>query len=788
MPPNVNLALSENSDVPNELGVLPVTGIVLFPGMAVPILVGKDRSKKLIDEALVGEKLIIVVALREQTAEDPQPKDLYNVGTVSQILKKIVLPNETYQILIRGLKKVSIFSFVQTDPYLRGKILMLEENLEKDKETEAMALNIVKLFQKVVELSPLPPELSLAAMNVEEPSQLISLVASNLNVSVEEKQQILEITNLKQSLEKITILLNQQIEKLELGAQIQKRIQEGLSQRQKEFFLREQLKEIQKELGEGDERTVGVAELRRRIEEANLPAEAKTVAEKELDRLSKMPPAAAEYTVSRTYIDWILDLPWSILTEDNFDLERAEQILNEDHYNLERVKRRILEFLAVRKLRKESRGPIFCFVGPPGVGKTSLGQSIARTLGRKFVRLSLGGIRDEAEIRGHRRTYVGALPGRIIQGLKKAGARNPVFMLDEVDKIGADFRGDPASALLEVLDPEQNHSFSDHYLEIPFDLSKVMFITTANLLETIPLPLRDRMEVLELPGYTEEEKIEIARKYLLPRQMEEHGLKGDDLVIEDEALNLIITSYTREAGVRNLDREIAALCRGAASQIAQGKRENVRISKEDLHLFLGPEKYIPEIKARTWGPGLATGLAWTPTGGEIIFIEAAKMTGDNKLPLTGHLGEVMKESATASLSYIRSKAQQFGISADFFKSHDIHLHVPAGATPKDGPSAGVAMFCALLSLVTGRSVRQDIAMTGEITLRGDILPVGGIKEKVLAAKRAGIHTVILPQLNRKDLEEIPESIRKDMTFRFVQRMEEVVEIAFAPQNEETKLV
>jgi len=541
--------------------------------------------------------------------------------------------------------------------------------------------------------------------------------------------------------------------------------------------LREQLKAIQKELGEEDEKTAEISELRKRVEEAGLPPEAREVAGKELDRLSRMPPAAAEYTVSRTYLDWILDLPWSFSTEDNLDLNRAEKVLDEDHYGLERVKKRVLEYLAVRKLKADSRGPILCFVGPPGVGKTSLGQSVARTLGRKFVRLSLGGVRDEAEIRGHRRTYVGALPGRIIQGIKKAGANNPVFMLDEVDKIGADFRGDPSSALLEVLDPEQNNSFSDHYLEIPFDLSRVMFITTANMLDTIPPPLRDRMEILTLPGYTEEEKLEIARTYLIPRQLTENGVGSDLLRFEEGAIRGIIGGYTREAGVRNLEREIASVCRAVASRVAKGDEAHVAVSKETLPDFLGPHKFVPETTARAWGPGLVTGLAWTPAGGEIIFVEASRMRGKNRLTLTGHLGDVMKESATTALSYIRSRAGDFGTDEDFFDHHDIHIHVPAGATPKDGPSAGVAMLCALASVITGNRVRRDIAMTGEITLRGDVLPVGGIKEKVLAARRAGIREVILPLLNQKDVEEIPENVRKDMAFTWVQQMGEVIDSA-----------
>lgn len=763
--------------IPSELPVLPVRGMVLFPEMAIPVLVGKDSSKKLVDEALVGDKLVVIISVKDETVEDPSPEYLYSIGTVAQMVKKITLPNDTYQVIIRGIRKVSILEYSQREPYLRARVKALEENLETDKETEAMILNIRKLFQKVIELSSFPPELAVVAMNVDEPSNLTSLVASNLDISPEQKQQLLETTNLKEALEKVTIFLNQQVEKLELSADIQKKIQEDMGKTQREFLLREQLRAIQKELGEGDEKTAEISELKGRIEAAMLPVEARNVAEKELDRLSKMPPAAAEYTVSRTYLDWILDLPWSVSTEDNLDIDRAEQILDEDHYGLERVKKRVLEYMAVRKLKADTRGSILCFVGPPGVGKTSLGQSIARTMGRKFVRISLGGVRDEAEIRGHRRTYVGALPGRIIQGIKKAGANNPVFMMDEVDKIGVDFRGDPSSALLEVLDPEQNNAFSDHYLEISFDLSKVMFITTANILDTIPAPLRDRMEVLELPGYTGEEKLEIARRYLIPRQLEQNGLGDNWLSFDDGAIQAIINAYTREAGVRNLEREIAGVCRTVASRVAKGNRDAVLVTEENLYDFLGPQKFVPEMKARTWGAGLATGLAWTPAGGEIIFVEASRMKGKNRLTMTGHLGEVMKESATAALSYIRSKPRDLGTREDFFDHHDIHIHVPAGATPKDGPSAGVAMLCALFSVITGRPVRQDIAMTGEITLRGDILPVGGIKEKVLAARRAGIRTVVLPQLNQKDLEEIPENVRQDMTFKWIQRMDEALDFA-----------
>jgi ATP-dependent Lon protease len=777
----VELVSAEQGEraIPSELPVLPVKGIVLFPEMALPVLVGKDRSKRLVDEALVGERLVVVVSVKDQRVDDPGADDLYGVGTVAQILKKITLPNEAYQVIIRGIKKVRIVEYAQTEPYLRGRLVAFEEQREADKETEAMVLNIRKLFQRVIELSSLPQEMALVAMNVEETAEVASLVISALDVPAEEKQQLLEVTDLKEGLEKIIVLLNQQVEKLELSADIQKRIQDGMDKTQREFLLREQLKAIQNELGEGDERTAEISELRKRVEDAELPSEVREVAGKELDRLSTMPPAAAEYTVSRTYLDWLLDLPWCVSTQDNLDLNRAERVLDEDHYGLDRVKKRILEYLAVRTLKADSRGPILCFVGPPGVGKTSLGQSIARTLGRKFVRLSLGGVRDEAEIRGHRRTYVGALPGRIIQGIKKAGANNPVFMLDEVDKIGADFRGDPSSALLEVLDPEQNNTFSDHYVEIPFDLSRVMFITTANMLDTIPPALRDRMETLTLPGYTEEEKLEIARRYLIPRQLHENGVGSELLRFEEGAIRAIIGAYTREAGVRNLEREIASVCRAIASRVAKGDRGPVVVSKANVVDFLGPQKFIPETMARAWGPGLVTGLAWTPAGGEIIFVEASKMKGKRHLTLTGQLGDVMKESATTALSFIRSKAGDFGANEDFFDHHDIHIHVPAGATPKDGPSAGVAMLCALASVITGKQVRQDIAMTGEITLRGDVLPVGGIKEKVLAARRAGIKRIILPYLNQKDVEEIPERVRKNMRFTWVQEMGEVIDFALA---------
>jgi len=643
-----------------------------------------------------------------------------------------------------------------------------------------MVVNIRSLFQRVVELTNMPAELGMVAANVEGPYPLVFLVASNLDLKVAEAQEILETLETRKVLDKLTLRLNEILETLELSQEIQKKVKDGMDKTQRDYMLREQLKAIQKELGEGDERTVEIDELKKRLEETSMPEEVRSAAGKELDRLSRMPPAAAEYTVSRTYLDWLLELPWEVSTEDTLDIAAAQETLDADHYDLEKVKKRIVEYLAVRKLKKDMKGPILCFVGPPGVGKTSLGQSIARTLGRKFIRISLGGVRDEAEIRGHRRTYVGALPGRIVQGLRKAGANNPVFMLDEIDKVGTDFRGDPSSALLEVLDPEQNHSFSDHYLEVPFDLSKVMFITTANILDTVPPALRDRMEVMELPGYTEEEKLMIAKRYLLPEQITDHGLSADLIEFKDDAIRTVIRAYTREAGVRNLEREIASVCRGVAKEVAAGRQEATRIGAGDLEKFLGPVKFIPELAARSWGPGLATGLAWTPTGGDIIFIEAARMKGKGSLTLTGQLGDVMKESATAALTYIRAHTSELGIEEKLFEGSDIHIHVPAGAIPKDGPSAGIAMLVTLASLASARPVRRDVAMTGEITLRGDVLPVGGIKEKVLAAHRAGIREVILPFVNAKDLPDVPEPVRKSMKFHLVRAMPEALEVALEP--------
>ena len=770
----------EEQQIPEQLPVLPLHHGVLFPELTVPLLVSRPEHIKLVDEALVKDRVMAAVAQRDEKIEQPSLVDLYRIGVAVFIQKMMRTPEGYYHLLVRTSKKVRLLETIQEEPYLLARVEPIEDSVYMDQEIEAMVVNIRNLFQRIVELSNMPQELGVLAVNVEGPYPLVYLVASNLDLKVEEAQEILEISETQKVLNGLTVHLNKKLETLELSQEIQKKVKDGMDKTQRDFMLREQLKAIQKELGEGDERTVEIDELKKRLAETPMPDEVRDVASKELDRLSRMPAAAAEYTVSRTYLDWLLELPWENSTEDNLDIAAAQEILDADHYDLEKVKKRIVEYLAVRKLKQDMKGPILCFVGPPGVGKTSLGQSIARTLGRKFIRLSLGGVRDEAEIRGHRRTYVGALPGRIVQGLRKAGANNPVFMLDEIDKVGTDFRGDPSSALLEVLDPEQNNSFSDHYLEVSFDLSQVMFITTANILDTIPPALRDRMEVIELPGYTEEDKLMIAKRYLLPEQLEAHGISAAHIELEDEAIRSIIRSYTREAGVRNLERQIAAVCRGVAKEVAAGNEGTTRIGVDDLDKFLGPVMFIPELAARSWGPGLATGLAWTPTGGDIIFIEAARMRGKGGLTLTGQLGDVMKESATAALTYVRANAKDLAIEERFLDTTDIHIHVPAGAIPKDGPSAGIAMLLTLASLMSGRQVRRDVAMTGEITLRGDVLPVGGIKEKVLAAHRAGIQKVILPHVNKKDLPDIPKPVRESMDFHLVRAMPEALKHALEP--------
>jgi ATP-dependent Lon protease len=764
--------------VPNEIPVLPLRGTVLFPDLILPIMVGRKRSVRLIDEAMDSDRIIGVITQKRSEIEDPKESDLYTVGVAALILRMIRELDGSQRVIVQGVSRIKIQEYLQKEPYFRARVDSIEEGMLQGVEVEALMMNLKNLFQRAVELAPyLTAELGTMVSNIKSPNILADLIASNLNISTSEKQGILETYDVRERLSKVHLYLNKEVQVLELGNKIQSQVKEDIDKTQREYYLREQLKAIKKELGELDDHTAEIKELKERIRKAKMPPEALTAAEKELDRLSKIPPASAEYTVARTYLDWLVELPWSDTTGDNLDIHNAQKTLDEDHYDLEKVKKRILEYLAVRKLKADMKGPILCFVGPPGVGKTSLGKSIARTMGRKFIRISLGGVRDEAEIRGHRRTYVGALPGRIIQGIKKAGSNNPVFMLDEVDKIGMDFRGDPSSALLEVLDPEQNYSFSDHYIDVPFDLSKVMFITTANVLDTIPPALRDRMEVLELPGYSEDQKMMIAKDFLIPKQVEEHGLTSEFIELKDEALQVIISSYTREAGVRNLEREVAAICRGVAKDVAAGTTEKVNVSPDNLHKLLGPVKFFPEVAERTSEPGVATGLAWTPTGGDIIFVEATRMRGEKGLTLTGQLGDVMKESAQAALAYVRSKAKDLGIEEDFFFKNDIHIHVPAGAIPKDGPSAGITMFIALTSLLTDKPVRNDIAMTGEITLRGLVLPVGGIKEKVLAGMRAGIRTIILPKKNEKDLEEIPEHIRKEMNFQFIQRMDEAIALA-----------
>jgi ATP-dependent Lon protease len=768
----------EKIRIPGELPILPLRGTVLYPELILPIMVGRKRSVKLIDDAMEKDRIIGVVAQKRSEIEDPKEDELHRVGVAALILRMIREVDGSQRVIVQGVSRIQIKEYIQRDPYYRARIETVDEGSVKGVEVDAMIMNLKGLFQKAVELAPyLTSELGTMVNNIKSPAILADLIASNLNINAPEKQRILEMMDVQERLNQVHLMLNREVQVLELGNKIQSQVKEDMDKTQREYYLREQLKAIKKELGELDEHTAEIKELKERIAKAKMPPEALKAAEKELDRLSKIPPASAEYTVARTYLDWLVELPWSNGTKDNLEISNADKILEEDHYNLEKVKKRILEYLAVRKLKDDMKGPILCFVGPPGVGKTSLGKSIARAMGRKFVRISLGGVRDEAEIRGHRRTYVGALPGRIIQGIKRASSNNPVFMLDEVDKIGMDFRGDPSSALLEVLDPEQNFSFSDHYIDVGFDLSKVMFITTANVLETIHQTLRDRMEVLELPGYSEYEKLMIAKEFLIPKQLGEHGLTGEHIEFKDDALTTIITSYTREAGVRNLEREIASVCRGVAKEVAEGKKEKTDIDSEALHKFLGPVKFFPEVAERTAEAGVATGLAWTPTGGDIIFVEATKMKGEKGLTLTGQLGDVMKESAQAALSFVRSKSRDLGIKEDFYDKTDLHVHVPAGGIPKDGPSAGLTIFVALTSLFTKRPVRSDVAMTGEITLRGSVLPVGGVKEKVLAAKRAGINTIILPKKNEKDLEEIPERIKKEMDFKFIQKMDEAIGLA-----------
>ena len=767
------------SSLPEILPILPLFDNVVFPKMVFPMEVLGDKSIQLIDEAMAKDRFMGLAVSKKSPLETKyQPKDFYLIGTSVVILRMAKSPDNKAQLLLRGVERFRIKEFIKGSPYLQARIEPLETPEVRDIEVEALMSNLVNLFDRVVKLSPfLPQEFGTMAKSISEPGTLADMVASIINASIEEKQRILETLDVKERLKEVTRLVNHQVDILELGNKIQSQVKDDMDKSQREYYLRQQLNAIRKELGEEDESKVEIEEYRTKIEKKNLPEEAKREAERELERLSRMHPSSAEYTVASTYLDWVTALPWNDKTEDNLDIKKARRVLDEDHFGLEKAKKRIIEYLAVRKLKPDTKGPILCFAGPPGTGKTSLGHSIARALGRKFVRISLGGVHDEAEIRGHRRTYVGALPGRIIQGIRRAESNNPVFMLDEIDKVGSDFRGDPSSALLEVLDPEQNFSFSDHYLDVPFDLTHVMFITTANMLETIPPALRDRMEVIELLGYTELEKIRIAERYLIPRQIDANGLKPDQIRFTRKTLQRIITCYTREAGVRNLEREIASVCRGVASAIAEGQIQGASITVKDLMKYLGQVKVIPEISIRASKPGVAVGLAWTPVGGEILFVEATAMRGKKGLTLTGQLGDVMKESATAALSFIRTNAEDLGIPADFFEDIDIHIHIPSGAIQKDGPSAGVTLLTALVSLLTNKTVKRDLAMTGEITLRGVVLPVGGIKEKVLAAHRAGIKTIILPKWNKKDLDDIPLAVRKAMTFHFVDDMREVLKIA-----------
>ncbi len=769
----------DTEKIPELLPILPLFDAALFPKMVLPLVVMQGESVRLVDEAMAKNRIIgLVVSKKPEEGNKPDREDLAQVGTGALILKMAKTHDNRIQLLVQGLRRFRIKSWENSRPYLRARIELLKEDEVKDDETEALMSNLIGQFVRILELSPgLPPEIGQMAKSIPEAGTLADMVASTINSNPQEKQTILEIQNVKERLKEVTRLVNHQLSILELGNKIQSQVKGDMDQSQKEYYLRQQLKAIKEELGETDESQVEIEEYRTKIAEKNLPQEARKGAERELDRLSRMHPSSAEYTVASTYLDWITALPWHERTEDNVDIKKARKILDDDHYGLEKPKRRIIEYLAVRKLKPESKGPILCFAGPPGTGKTSLGQSIARALGRKFHRISLGGVRDEAEIRGHRRTYVGALPGRIIQGLRRAESHNPVFMLDEIDKVGSDFRGDPSSALLEVLDPEQNFSFTDHYLDVPFDLSKVMFITTANILDTIPPALRDRMEVLMLHGYTLDEKLKIANRFLIPRQRDEHGIKAKQIKFNQGAVKQIITGYTREAGLRNLEREIANVCRGVASKIAVGRVRSVTIKIEDIHGYLGPVRFTSETKARVTTPGVATGLAWTPTGGELLFIEATAMKGNKGLTLTGQLGDVMKESATAALSFIRSNAKKLNVDEDFFETHDLHIHVPAGAIPKDGPSAGVTMLTALTSLLKNRTIHKDMAMTGEITLRGQVLPVGGVKEKVLAAHRAGIKEIILPEWNKKDLEDVPPKVKKEIRFHFVDKMINVLDLA-----------
>jgi ATP-dependent Lon protease len=768
-------------EIPDQLPILPLRNSVLFPGSIIPIDVGRRKSVRLVEDAIAKERPVIgILTQKDARTEDPQAGDLYTVGCAARILKVIKLAKDNFSVILQGVSRFEVTGFDGAEPFLSARVRPVPDPASTDVELDALVMNLKDIAKRVVKLMPeLPKEAGALVDSVTEAGHLADLITSNLELEVGEKQDVLETFDLKTRTRKVLQFLSRQLEVLKVRERINTQVQEEMGRNQREYVLRQQLKAIKEELGELDDGGGDLDEFGEKITKAKMPEEAEKVARKQLDRLKGMQPSSAEYTVTRTYLEWLVELPWSISTEDHIELKEVKRCLDEDHYDLEKVKKRIVEYMAVRKLKNDKKGPILCLAGPPGVGKTSLGRSVARAIGRKFGRISLGGVRDEAEIRGHRRTYVGSLPGRIVQGIKKAGTNNPVFVLDEIDKLGHDFRGDPASALLEVLDPEQNSSFSDHYLEVVFDLSKVMFIATANQLDPIPWALRDRLEIIELPGYTRQEKKHIARSFLVPKQLDEHGLKAEQCEITDEAVFAIIDSYTREAGVRNLERELGGVCRAVAVKVAEGNaKEHEIIDASTVEEVLGPNKFVSEVADRTSEPGVATGLAWTAVGGDILFIEATRMPGKGKLTLTGQLGDVMKESVTAALSFVRSRAAQLGLDpGNFLENVDLHVHVPAGATPKDGPSAGITMYTALVSLLTGVPVRPDVAMTGEITLRGNVLQIGGVKEKLLAAHRAGIRRVIIPERNVKDLIDVPDEVKKEMEIHPVKRMDEVLAIA-----------
>ena len=769
-------------DLPERVALLPLRSDVVFPQTVVPLVVNRLAGIKLIDDIMTEEKTLGLIAQRHPETDEPTISDLYPTLAVGNVLKMLKFPDGSTRVVSQGMFRARLIEIVQTEPYLIGRIEPLEDVVEEGVELDALVHHVNGLFQRMIEQSQqVPEELQVAAMNTREPGRLADLLGSSLPFSIEEKQQLLAETNVRTRLEKLGAFLTRQLTVLELSSKIQAQVGSEITKAQRDHFLRQQIKAIQDELGEADSDNPELDELWEKLEKARPPADVLAEAEREMDRLAGMHPSSAEYSIVRTYLDWLAVLPWDKSSRDRLDLRRARKVLDADHYDLEKIKERILEYLAVRKLKKDMKGPILCFSGPPGTGKTSLGKSIAKALGREFVRISLGGVHDEAEIRGHRRTYVAAMPGRVIQGLRKAGSNNPVFMLDEVDKLGADFRGDPSAALLEVLDPEQNATFRDHYLDVDFDLSKVMFIATANQLDTIPAPLLDRMEIIELAGYSEEEKVTIAKKYIIPKQVEAHGLTAKLIEFDDEAIRRVVADYTREAGLRSFERELATLCRKVARKHAEGNKALTTVGPEMLADMLGPPKFFREVADRTGTPGVSTGLAWTPTGGEILFIEASGMPGKGTLTLTGLLGESMRESAQAALSYLRSHAASLGLEASKITKTDVHIHVPAGAVPKDGPSAGVAISAALISLFNGRAIHQELAMTGEVTLTGRVLPVGGVKEKVLAARRAGITTVLVPRHNEKDLVELPAEVKADVTFHIVDTLDDVVKFLFPPE-------